>query len=295
MRLRHVVVVFAVMGLVLAGCAKEGNLGAKTLDIVATDYRFEGAPQTISGGVLDVSFRNDGKADHELSFVQIGDTPIKTFAADINKLEDGGPFPSYLKRGAVAFEFEPGKSGTTRMVLPPGEYALSCTLTDAPGKGDKTVASHATLGMFQKVTVVEGDGELDAAGGEFVATDYTFAVPDSVEAGKQEYVFQNDSSKQWHHMILQKYGKGVTAEQAQDAFGKLLQAPQDAPPPTDIPMPEQQPAGLTGIFSPGLGQTVELDLEAGRTYVAVCFIQDVEGGPPHAIKHKMFKAFTVEG
>jgi hypothetical protein len=42
-----------------------------------------------------------------------------------------------------------------------------------------------------------------------------------------------------------------------------------------------------------MGQTFTANFEAGQTYVAACFIQDRKGGPPHAIAHKMYKAFTV--
>ena len=33
--------------------------------------------------------------------------------------------------------------------------------------------------------------------------------------------------------------------------------------------------------------------EEGHTYVALCFIQDRDGGAPHAIAHQMYDVFQV--
>ena len=48
------------------------------------------------------------------------------------------------------------------------------------------------------------------------------------------------------------------------------------------------------IASPGLGNTLPVTLLSGRTYVILCFVSDLAGGPPHAIGHQMFKVFTVD-
>ena len=48
------------------------------------------------------------------------------------------------------------------------------------------------------------------------------------------------------------------------------------------PSTPKPPALLTATF------------ESGRTYVALCFVGDKKGGPPHAIANQMFKVFTVE-
>ena len=34
-------------------------------------------------------------------------------------------------------------------------------------------------------------------------------------------------------------------------------------------------------------------MEAGHTYVALCFIADREGGAPHAMEHDMYEVFEV--
>jgi hypothetical protein len=69
-------------------------------------------------------------------------------------------------------------------------------------------------------------------------------------------------------------------------------APEGQPPPPGAVEPED--VGFSGVFGPGRGSTWELTLEAGRTYLMACFIQDLSGGPPHAVKYGMYKAFTVQ-
>lgn len=291
MRLRHLALVIAVFAGLLAGCARESG----PVSVTATDFGFTGVADTVTGGVIEFRFKNEGKADHELAFVDIGDTSFETFKKEFPKILEGGPFPSWFRRVTGAGEYEPGETVTTTVTLPKGEWRMMCALDDAPGEGEKTTKPHYELGMYQEITV-EGpeDVELpETEGGLFHAKDYTFTAPENLEAGKKEYAFVNDGPDQIHFMDLIGFPKGTTPQQAEAAFGKIITAPEDAPPPAGLPMPDEDAVVNTFVFSPGMGQTFEATLEAGRTYLAACFIQDRTGGPPHAIGHKMYKAFQV--
>jgi plastocyanin len=279
------VVVFA--GL-LAACGRE----ASVLDVVARDFGFSGVGQSISGGAVKINFRNEGKATHELAFLDIGDASFDTFRKGFPAVLQGGPFPSFMKRVTGAGELEPGKSVSTTITLPKGKYLMMCALDDAPGESDKTVKPHYELGMHQNVDVQGPDTvELSAPGGTFRAKDYTFEAPADLKAGRNEFVFLNEGPDQWHFFFLSEYPEGTTVQQAEEAFGKLLAAGEDAPPPAGVPMPKD--VLDTFVFSPGMGQTLRTTFKAGQTYLFACFIQDKKGGPPHAIAHKMYKAFTV--
>ena len=291
MRLRYIALLLAVAAGLLAGCGREQT----RLAVTAQDYGFTGVGESISGGTVQVTFKNEGKAMHELAFIDIAGTDFKTFSRDFGKWfqADGAPFPPFLKRLSGAGELEPGKSVTTTITLPKGEYLMMCALDDAPGEGEDTVKPHYDLGMRQNVTV-DGpeDVELDEPdAGTFRAQDYTFVPPADLSAGKKTYGFVNDGPKQWHFMFLQEFPKGTTAAQAESAFAKSLQAPPDAPPP---PGPEPKDFIGTFVFSPGNGQTFEANFRSGYTYLASCFIHDLTGGPPHAIGKKMYKAWTVK-
>ena len=45
---------------------------------------------------------------------------------------------------------------------------------------------------------------------------------------------------------------------------------------------------------PEINFTMEEPFETGRVYVALCFVSDRAGGPPHAIAHDMVKVFTAK-
>lgn len=292
MRIARIGMLLAVATALLAGCGRED---AQAMEITADDYSFSGVGETIAGGTIDITFRNAGEAEHELAFMDIGDTDYATFAKEFPTVLQGGPFPKFIKAMSLAGEVEPGRTIRTKMTLPKGEYMLFCALDDAPGDGEETGKPHYELGMRQEVSVEGPDeAELDTpAERTFAARDYTFDFPDTVQAGEQEYGFVNEGPKQWHFMGLMAYPEGTTVEQAEAAFATMLTLEEGQEPPAGTPMGEE--AYGTGIFSPGRGQTFTYDFEAGRTYLAACFIQDLAGGPPHAVGHKMYKAFTVQG
>lgn len=291
MRLKLIVGVVVILSGLLVGCSRDA---AEALDVVAQDYGFLGVGEKVTGGAIEVTFTNEGKADHELVFMDIGDASLDTFRKEFPKVLQGGPFPSFMKAITGAGELEPGKSATATITLPKGEYLLFCALDDAPGDGEKTVEKpHYEYGMRQNVTV-EGpsDVELDDATNTFHAKDYTFEAPEEFAAGRNEYVFVNDGPEQWHFMELSVFPQGTTAKEAEKAYGELLKLEEGQEPPAGVVLPED--FLFTGIFSPGNGQTFEATFEEGRTYLAACFIQDKAGGPPHAIGHKMYKAFTIK-
>lgn len=154
---------------------------------------------------------------------------------------------------------------------------------------------HYELGMAQVIEVGAGDegATLPEADGSITAFDYSFEA--DIDAGDTEINFVNDGPEQVHFASVQKFPEGTDAAAAEEAFAQLVEAGEDAPPPEGVPLPED--VGFSGIFSTGLGATFELEdgaaFEPG-TYLLACFIQDREGGPPHAIGNQMYTAFTVE-
>lgn len=290
MRLRHLTLAMLLLLPLAAACAEEGK--PLRLDVTASDFAFDGVPQTITGGRIDLTFANEGEVGHEFGLVDISGRTVDDFSKAAAGFMGGGPIPEWLAALSVPAEVEPGKTVETSFDLPQGDYLLFCALTEEPG--GKEGAPHFERGMRQDVRA-EGDNgeELTARGGRFTAKDYTFETPGQLPAGKSRFVFVNEGPDQWHFMSLSVFPAGVDAEQGEAAFAKLLTLEEGQEPPKDLPMPED--AAETGIFSVGLGQTFEATFEEGRTYVAACFVQDRSGGPPHAVGHKMYKAFTVSG
>lgn len=293
MRLRAIAVFFAVFAGLLAACGRE----QAPLEVTARDYGFTGVPATIGGGAVDVTFTNAGKADHELVFLDVGERNPNTVASQLKQIFEGKPFPSNWKRVTGAGIVEPRQTVRRTVTLPKGEWMLVCALDDPPGESDEPLDKmHMELGMFRNVTV-EGADEVDVdepAGGTFTAKDHAFIAPTGIAAGEQEYTFANDGPNEWHFMEVMRFPQGTTPAQAESSFAKLVTAPEDAPPPAGVKLPDDDGGFTSGVLSPGMAHTFTFDFEAGRTYLLACFVSDKAGGPPHAIgPHKMFKAFQV--
>lgn len=281
----------AIVALVAVGCGLEGDDAPTTLDVVTSGFAFEGVPDSFRGGPVEINFRNNHTVPHELALIDIGDASVDDFKREFPALLEGGPFPDFFERGTVPIEAEPGQAVSTTASIPTGSYLLFCALTDAEGEEDEGSEGppHYELGMLKQVTVEEGNGELPPGDGAIVAKDYTYELPE-LGAGSHELVFRNDGPDQWHHFVAMEFPEGVDEQGATEAFEAMLAAGEDAPPPAG---PEPEEIGFGGVLSPGMAQTVQLDLRSGHTYLFVCFIQDTTGGPPHAVAHQMFKTFSV--
>lgn len=107
---------------------------------------------------------------------------------------------------------------------------------------------------------------------EVVATDFAFALPDSVSAGATEITLRNEGQDE-HQAQIARLNTGVTLEQL---TGEL----QNQDPSAALGLVTLV-GGPTGVL-PGAQGTVGLDLEAG-THVFLCFIAG-EDGIPHIAK-----------
>lgn len=298
--------VLAVVALVAGGCGDEeggaptpaGDGGeAQEVTIVAADYEYTDAPVELEGGVINLSFENQGTVAHEVALAGIGDTPVDQFVEEFGPVLEGGPFPDYLDQVAAPIEAPGGASGEATFTLTAGSYVMFCTLTGvAEGEGEKRNGPpHYELGMIQVLTVSGGDAEpqLPEADGTITATDYAFEA--DLEAGDSSVNFVNDGPDQVHFASVSVYPEGTDAAAAEEAFKALLEAEEGGPPPEGVPQPED--VGFSGIFSAGLGSTFQLfegEFESGRTYLFACFISDRAGGAPHAIAYNMYAAVTIE-
>ena len=281
-----------------------GEGAATELSVTAGDFSFSGVPEELEAGVFDITFENTGEVDHELAFVEIGDTPLEEVGPALAPTLEGGPFPDFLDNLAIPATAEPGETVQTTALLAEGSYALICTFTGAvPEAGVTTTTGagfeegpqgppHYELGMIQPVTISASSTELvlPEGGSTITATDYAFDV--SVSAGPQTVTFVNEGPDQVHHGVVFAFNEGVDEAAAEEALVAFASSEEEAPPPPEIDLEASTPE--FGVFSTGLGATYEVELESGRTYAVVCFIQDRSGGPPHLVAHDMKEIFTVQ-
>ncbi len=278
---------------------------ATQLTVVAEDFSFSGVPGQLQAGLLDITFENSGQLEHELAFVEIGDTPLDEVGTALAPTIEGGPFPDFLENLAVPLIIPGGETARTSTLLPAGNYALICTLTEAlPEPGATTTTGggpdegpqgppHYELGMIQPVTVTGDAAQLSLPQAESTVTARDYAFDVDVSAGRQTVNFTNQGPEQVHHAVFFAFREGVDEAAAESALQTFVTSEdEEAPPPPEIDLEATEQS--FGIFSTGLGASYDAEFEAGRTYAVVCFIQDRAGGPPHLIAHDMKEIFTVQ-
>ncbi len=299
-RIVATLVAIAALTVAVAGCGSssksdDGASGTTTpsgpapVTITAGDYKFEGVPETMTAGIQDVTFVNEGSTAHEMVFAKVtpGTTP-KALNAAVAGVFDGAPWPKFVLEINGVPDTEAGKTTVTQFNLTAGDYIALCGDSGVAGS-DKDGPPHFNRGMHAETTVTgEGGDTPPTAEASIVAKDYSFEL-NGLKAGEQTIAFTNDGPVQWHFGHIMGFPDGVSVAEATADFKKLLAT--DGPPPAGVSQPEE--VALSQIASPGRGNTFTATLEAGRAYVVVCFVTDLKGGPPHAIGHQMFKVFTI--
>ena len=206
----------------------------------------------------------------------------------LDSILQGGPTPATFLAVNGIPNTPAGKTTEAKFDLTPGQYIALCTDTGVAGS-KKDGQPHFARGMYKKITVTgTGGNETPTADSSLTAHDYGFDVS-GLKAGAQTVAFKNVGPAQWHFVEILGFPKGTTVAQAQVDVTKLLAS--QGPPPPGVPQPDE--IASSQIASPGYGNTFTATLEKGRAYVALCFVSDKKGGPPHAIAHHMVKVFTV--
>ena len=122
--------------------AAEGE--AQVIDIVATDYEFEGAPEELTTGPVELSFSNEGEEPHMLIFAKLNEGSTLEDAIKA-KGEDG----TTTDIGTIP-PVEPGQEAPATIsadITEAGEYFMLCPLETKDGE------FHFDLGQLKEYEV----------------------------------------------------------------------------------------------------------------------------------------------
>ena len=114
-----------------ADTATTAATGGQTIDVTATDYEFEGVPETLEKGPVTVNFSNEGKEPHMMVFGKLNEgstmeDAIKAEGQDGTATEIGVIPP--VEPGADA------PASITADITEPGDYFMLCPLETKDGK-----------------------------------------------------------------------------------------------------------------------------------------------------------------
>ena len=264
---------FAVAALLaLTGAARPS--APPVLTIVATDYAFAvpgGAAATMPAGPVTLRLVNHGKELHMLGVVWLGE---KTVADFIDTLTHNG-FEGVELGGVNGVA--PGDTGTSTVILRPGNAAVVCYIVSADGK------MHALKGMFAPFRVVPNAASSVAephTSFDIALHDYSIAVPNGLRAGRHTFRVDNDGAVT-HDLMLFRLSPGA------DTADALVWLDKPA-----VGSPRIQPLGGIVGEDHGLHSYFYADLTPGD-YMVICWMPDVKTGVPHFYAHHMWTTFHV--
>jgi len=226
------------------------------------------APSKVKAGLVKLTLRNTGPQPHDAAFVRIDGTHSAQELVDVLASSDA-PIPDWAHLAGGVSAAKPGETKTAEVNLPPGSYYLV-----DPGSDDNN-NSFAKAGAIQplEVTGKASTASLPNSTGTvtIVASDYSFAVSDSLKAGTTTIKFQN-KGRQPHHLVAAPLMPGKTLLDVNTA---LRSKDQSGPPPVDFAKGTELQA-----IDGGASEVTTMTFEKG-TYVFTCFLEDRGGGPPH--------------
>ncbi|HVW34200.1 MAG TPA: hypothetical protein VHL53_16815 [Acidimicrobiia bacterium] len=274
-----------------------------SVTVTARDYGFD-VPSEIEGGVVRLTLRNTGQHTHEAVIVEAGATPLDRLRADLTPIVEsaGKATPGYLKfRGGVSL-VRAGTSSSATVTLPPGQYVMVCTLTDADtldtaNQPDEAAPApdaptfHFNQGMAVPFTVrTANTAVMPPTDGAFVAHDWSYDLP-ALKPGTRTYTFRNDGAQD-HTLAVAEFGEGIDEAAARSVFGQFLAAQATGKEPPDA-LPTPDDIAFAGPLSAGGAATFTVELKPNRTYVFACYLSDRTGGPVHAIAKNMVAYATT--
>ena len=144
----------------------------------------------------------------------------------------------------------------------------------------------AIIGMLTLVAVLLGascGGGAEIAEVDITASEYSFALPGTVEGGLTRLSMTNTGAED-HHIQLLRLNDGVTQEELDETIQTALAAVETQGEAALFGIFEKAtPAGGPSIVSPGGSGATVMDLLPGE-YSLICFIASPSDGIPHIAK-----------
>lgn len=120
---------------------------ARPVEVIGVEYAFQNLPEEVQAGTYRVTFKNEGKEDHEIGIVELNegvtaDQVIELFKQ--GKESEGEKLIADDDVGGSHGPIKPGESKDFAVELEAGKtYGYAC-FVDAPNDGPP----HAALGMY---------------------------------------------------------------------------------------------------------------------------------------------------
>jgi plastocyanin len=228
------------------------------------------APKSFKGGLVEIDFKNDGKAPHGVQLLQYkgdhtSDDALKQLGSNSNKI------PEWLRALGGTSAVPGGQSDTATVNLPEGNYVVvdSAALGGGPGGPPATADVKVTSGDTGDLPSTDATVKAAKTGKD----KYAWQVS-GLKAGTNQITFDSEGSDAVHFIIAAPVkGKAPPLSKIKSDF-----AQQNGPPP---PYLDVQNAQSTAVLDGGQSQTTTLELKKPGQYVFFCPLTDRDGGKSH--------------
>jgi hypothetical protein len=223
-------------------------------------------PASVKGGLVQLSFQNNGKAPHSAQLVRIEGNhtaaeAVKTASSDSPKT------PDWLRAEGGLGPAGPGQSVKSEVNLPAGKYVVG----DLAGQSQGPPA-------YKEFTVTKGDeGDLPSTPVTITAANpskdkYKWEIDGTLKAGQNTVTFDSKGDEAIHFIGLFRVNGNHSLAEIQKGLAS------DGPPPSFV---DQTSFYNTAVLDGGKSATTPLPIAKPGTYVLFCPLSDREGGKGH--------------
>ena len=222
------------------------------------------APASTKGGLVNVTFQNNGKAPHDAQLAEMGNHS----AQQVLKVLEGNRIPSWLHGEGGPGTANPGQTSNATVLLPPGNYLIF----DGGNMGN-------TRPAFKTLKVTGGSAaSLPSTGTTVTAAapakdKYKWQISGPLKAGENTVTFASKGGKDALHFIA---AARVTGNPSQAKILKALKS--NGKPPSFV---DQKSFTSTSVLDAGKSEVTSLSLKTPGKYVLFCPLTDRDGGKPH--------------
>jgi hypothetical protein len=271
---RLLLVISAAAGLIaLAGCGGGGGTEATKVSMSISEQGKKAnftVPKSAKGGLVDLSFKNNGKAPHGVQLIQY--TGNHTVADVLKQIgSNSNKTPGWIRGQGGTPAIPGGESDTATVNLAAGNYVVvdSAALGPAGGGPPASAELKFTSGDTGDLPSTPATVTANRTGKDKYAWDIS-----GLKAGKNQITF-NSKGKDALHVIIAVpvKGKAPPLSKIKSDLGT-----QSGPPPSYLDFQNSQ---SSAVLDGGLSQTTTLALNKPGQYVFFCPFTDRDGGKSH--------------
>ncbi len=239
------------------------------------------APKSAEGGLVDLSFRNSGKAPHGVQLIQYtGNHTADDVRAELGR--NTNKIPEWIRAQGGTATIPGGQTDTATLNLPAGNYLVADSASIGGGGGGPpaTAEMKFTAGDTGDLPSTPATVKAAKTGKDKYAWDVS-----GLKSGQNKVTFDSEGKDAVHLIAaVPVNGKAPPVSQIEKDIAS------SGPPPSYVDFKGSQ---SSAVLDGGESQTTSLELKKPGQYILFCPLTDRDGGKPH-FEEGLLKVVTVK-